>query len=176
MTNLSRPMATALVLKPILTPISEGKRFLATQKSRRIPKWAILQGNTATSPETLSRPRKFHLSLPLTTLRKSPAANPLILYSFLDLYLSTQSGPGSFFGNRSIVIHANNSTRLTCANFTLVAGAARNSTAGNGTIAPNKTIGGGSSPSAAPSPYEGGAVANMISMGAILAGLAAFVL
>ncbi|EGD91757.1 hypothetical protein H112_00870 [Trichophyton rubrum D6] len=39
---------------------------------------------------------------------------------FHDLYTSTKSGLGTFFGNRSIVIHAKNSTRLTCANFTLV--------------------------------------------------------
>lgn len=40
--------------------------------------------------------------------------------TFHDLYTSTKPGLGTFFGNRSIVIHHRNSTRLTCANFTLV--------------------------------------------------------
>ncbi|EZF28317.1 hypothetical protein H101_07997 [Trichophyton interdigitale H6] len=40
--------------------------------------------------------------------------------TYHDLYTSTKSGLGTFFGNRSIVIHAMNGTRLTCANFTLV--------------------------------------------------------
>ncbi|DAA72746.1 TPA_exp: Cell surface Cu-only superoxide dismutase [Trichophyton benhamiae CBS 112371] len=40
--------------------------------------------------------------------------------TFHDLYTSTRPGLGTFFGNRSIVIHHRNSTRLTCANFTLV--------------------------------------------------------
>ncbi|EFR01558.1 cu-Zn superoxide dismutase [Nannizzia gypsea CBS 118893] len=37
-----------------------------------------------------------------------------------ELYVATQQGLGTFFGNRSIVIHAKNGTRLTCANFALV--------------------------------------------------------
>ncbi|KIV88536.1 hypothetical protein PV10_08212 [Exophiala mesophila] len=38
--------------------------------------------------------------------------------TFLDLYLSTDPNSVSFFGNRSIVVHANNGTRLNCGNFT----------------------------------------------------------
>lgn len=176
-------MAIALVPKLILTLISEGRRFLATQKTQRAVKWAIFQANTAALHATLSRLRKFHAFLaalfsPLRifTMVKILAANPFLLHSFHDAYLSTESGPASFFGNRSIVIHEKNSTRLTCANFTLVAGAASNGTASNGTVSPNNTIGGGSNPSPSPSPYEGGAMSNMVSTGAILAGLAAFVL
>lgn len=63
--------------------------------------------------------------------------------TYLDLYLSTESGPASFFGNRSIVIHASNSTRLTCANFTLVTGTPGNGTVNdNATTSPNGTVGG----------------------------------
>ncbi|PSS27887.1 hypothetical protein M430DRAFT_72970, partial [Amorphotheca resinae ATCC 22711] len=42
--------------------------------------------------------------------------------SYTDDYASTLAGLGSFFGNRSVVLHFANTTRITCANFTLVAG------------------------------------------------------
>lgn len=38
--------------------------------------------------------------------------------SYKELYVDANLGRGSFFGNRSITIHFNNKTRLTCANFT----------------------------------------------------------
>ncbi|MCJ1226028.1 hypothetical protein MMC12_002677 [Toensbergia leucococca] len=79
--------------------------------------------------------------------------------TYLELYTSTQAGIGSFFGNRSINIHTSNTTRLTCANFTLVAGTPSNVT------------------TSSPSPhYTGAATANFVSAGAVLAGLAAFFL
>ncbi|KAK7433425.1 superoxide dismutase [Colletotrichum acutatum] len=34
--------------------------------------------------------------------------------------LETSAGPGSFFGNRSFVLHFANKTRITCANFRMV--------------------------------------------------------
>ncbi|KAL2022789.1 hypothetical protein VTK56DRAFT_4605 [Thermocarpiscus australiensis] len=37
--------------------------------------------------------------------------------SYVDLYASTLEGIGAFFGNRSVVIHYPNKTRITCANF-----------------------------------------------------------
>lgn len=37
--------------------------------------------------------------------------------SYLDEFATTMPGLGSFFGNRSMVIHLANSTRVTCANF-----------------------------------------------------------
>jgi hypothetical protein len=40
--------------------------------------------------------------------------------SFMDVYAALVPGIGAFFGNRSIVIHSSNSTRLACANFTMV--------------------------------------------------------
>ncbi|MCJ1254310.1 hypothetical protein MMC24_002125 [Lignoscripta atroalba] len=80
--------------------------------------------------------------------------------TYLDLYTSTESGLGSFFGNRSIVIHTSNATRLNCANFTLVAGNATGA-------APQPTITGA---------FTGGASAQFVSFGAVAAGLLAFVL
>jgi hypothetical protein len=45
--------------------------------------------------------------------------------SYVDLYASTVEAYGDgFFGNRSIVIHYPNKTRITCANFEKVEGAA----------------------------------------------------
>ncbi|MCJ1468056.1 hypothetical protein MMC07_006682 [Pseudocyphellaria aurata] len=82
--------------------------------------------------------------------------------TYLDLYLSTVHGPASFFGNRSIVVHSNNATRLTCANFTLIAG--------------NSTITGGTAPSPKSTAYTGGAATKLVNIGAIIAGLMAFVL
>jgi Cu/Zn superoxide dismutase len=40
--------------------------------------------------------------------------------SFTDPYVSLKPGIGAFFGNRSIVIHYANKTRITCANFTWI--------------------------------------------------------
>ncbi|KAK3078813.1 hypothetical protein LTS18_006558 [Coniosporium uncinatum] len=40
--------------------------------------------------------------------------------SYTDPDLSLQPGLGSFFGNRSLVIHYANKTRITCANFTMI--------------------------------------------------------
>ncbi|KAK1834748.1 superoxide dismutase [Podospora conica] len=40
---------------------------------------------------------------------------------YIDLYASTLEGLGSFFGNRSIVFHYANKTRVSCANFVKVA-------------------------------------------------------
>lgn len=83
--------------------------------------------------------------------------------SYSDLYLSTQQGPASFFGNRSIVVHSNNATRLNCANFTLVAG--------------NATIGGGAKPSnAAYGSYTGGSSARFWSASVVVVALVAFAL
>ncbi|KAL8787167.1 MAG: hypothetical protein Q9213_002383 [Squamulea squamosa] len=91
--------------------------------------------------------------------------------AFLDLYLSTHQGPASFFGNRSIVFHTRNATRLTCANFTLTSG---NSTSSSGTTPGGNGTVTGSNP--VPSPFTGGAAATFVSAGAIVAGLAAFLL
>ncbi|MCJ1407920.1 hypothetical protein MMC19_001991 [Ptychographa xylographoides] len=54
------------------------------------------------------------------------AANWNVMYT--DLYLSTTPGSPYFFGDKSIVIHSTNATRLTCANFTMVSSTMTNST------------------------------------------------
>lgn len=43
--------------------------------------------------------------------------------SYLELYLSSTPGSPYFFGDKSIVVHSANTTRLTCANFTLMSDA-----------------------------------------------------
>ncbi|MCJ1314132.1 hypothetical protein MMC25_007812 [Agyrium rufum] len=55
--------------------------------------------------------------------------------AYLDLYTSTSPSSPSFFGNLSVVIHTTNKTRLTCANFSIVAGASPSTT----TSAPGST-------------------------------------
>lgn len=85
--------------------------------------------------------------------------------SYVDPYVSSASGVGSFFGNRSIVIHTSNTTRLTCASFVLSSNGTGNAT--NATVP--------SSPS--PMPFTGGAANTVASAGAVLlAGMAAFAL
>ncbi|KAK0618318.1 superoxide dismutase, partial [Bombardia bombarda] len=44
--------------------------------------------------------------------------------SYVDLYASTVEGIGAFFGNRSLVIHFPNKTRITCASFESASGSA----------------------------------------------------
>ncbi|CAD6503830.1 BgTH12-05575 [Blumeria graminis f. sp. triticale] len=64
--------------------------------------------------------------------------------SYSEEFASTTTGLGSFFGNRSIVVHSSDKTRIACANFTLAGavgdemsnttnGTYGNSTDGNGT-------------------------------------------
>ncbi|EXJ58687.1 hypothetical protein A1O7_06116 [Cladophialophora yegresii CBS 114405] len=47
-----------------------------------------------------------------------PRATNSFQAMYLDLYLSTDPNSVAFFGNRSVVVHAANGTRLNCANFT----------------------------------------------------------
>ncbi|MCJ1396586.1 hypothetical protein MMC18_009477 [Xylographa bjoerkii] len=79
---------------------------------------------------------------------------------YLDLYLSDQAGASAFFGNRSLVIHSSNTTRLTCANFTLLA-AATTSSAG---VPPSSTPTG-------EIPDSGSVNAKVVSGGAVLVGI-----
>ncbi|MCJ1386637.1 hypothetical protein MMC17_009763 [Xylographa soralifera] len=83
--------------------------------------------------------------------------------NYLDLYISDQAGANAFFGNRSLVIHSSNTTRLTCANFTLLAAAAASSSSG---LPPAST------PTNA-IPDSGGAYAKSASGGAVLMGILA---
>lgn len=59
--------------------------------------------------------------------------------SYSEEFASTTEGLGSFFGNRSLVVHSSDKTRIACANFTLAGaigdgmGNTTNGTYGNGT-------------------------------------------
>lgn len=94
--------------------------------------------------------------------------------TYTELYASTLEGIGAFFGNRSVVIHYPNSTRITCANFSKVEGGSAGTSAtllpsvtvpsGNssftvaptgGVVAPSSTLGGGGG-GAGPSPSASG--------------------
>ncbi|KAI9820030.1 MAG: hypothetical protein M1827_006601 [Pycnora praestabilis] len=87
--------------------------------------------------------------------------------SFLDLYASLVSGTGSYFGNRSIVIHSSNTTRLTCASFVC-----------NGTSSSSSNVTSTGSPTSPTKPaYTAGAAATTAgSFGAIALGLLAYLL
>lgn len=55
--------------------------------------------------------------------------------SYSDDFASTTEGLGSFFGNRSLTLHFANTTRLTCANFTLLGNSAGGTGGGENTTA-----------------------------------------
>jgi hypothetical protein len=96
--------------------------------------------------------------------------------SYLDLYTSTRAGPASFFGNRSVVIHTANATRLTCANFQIVAAAANATASATASVRPS------ASPSATSTrppiqSFTGAAAAQKwVSGAAVVAGVLAFAL
>jgi len=91
----------------------------------------------------------------------------IFVTAYQDNFASTLEGLGSFFGNRSIVVHFANKTRITCANFTLVG-----STVGGGNYTtPNATSTGG------PIPFTGASAKTMIpSFALLMAGALALVL
>lgn len=170
-------MATAPAPKLIWTRTFAARNPHATIRTLQTVRSATYLASMAILPAVPSKPRKFFSFLPSLSLpssgrnRFSPAHKPTPfanayhpILRYLDLYLSTVRGPASFFGNRSIVVHSNNATRLTCANFTLIAG--------------NSTITGGTAPvpTSSQSAYKGGAATKLVSIGAVLAGLVAFVL
>lgn len=106
--------------------------------------------------------------LPLP-IQSAPLIPPRPL-SYTDLYSSTLPGIGAFFGNRSIVVHYNNKTRITCANFTMSAGAAApysNATS----AAPSSSSTKATTATPAPAMYTGAAAATLGGAG-VLAGLA----
>jgi hypothetical protein len=61
--------------------------------------------------------------------------------TYTDPYLSTDPNSPYFFGNRSIVIHAINATRLTCANFAMGTNGSSSATnaSATGTASPSST-------------------------------------
>lgn len=84
--------------------------------------------------------------------------------SYVDLYASTLEGIGAFFGNRSVVIHYPNKTRITCANFVKVDGGANlpgpssGSGSGSGSSTSTGTAGTHSNSTATPRPTTTGVV------------------
>lgn len=125
----------------------------------------------------------------------SPPAGSSFQTLYLDLYLSTEPGVNSFFGNRSIVIHAHNLTSLACANFELapgsptpspVSGGGASSTSATGTASSSAAATGSAAASStatesstasgtaasASASHAGGAVGKIVSGSAMLAGLA----
>ena len=60
---------------------------------------------------------------------------------YADLFLSTDPSSPAFFGDKSVVIHTSNATRITCANFQMVSssGAAANSTGTSNSTSPSAT-------------------------------------
>ena len=97
--------------------------------------------------------------------------------SYTDIYVSTVPGAAAFFGNRSLVVHDKNLTRITCANFTLQSNSANPTGSGNSSqpspTSSSGSTGVGSSPIAT---YTGGAITNSLTIGAGVLGLIAFLL
>lgn len=65
---------------------------------------------------------------------------------YTDGYVSAIEGSEAFFGNRSIVVHAANGTRLNCASFQRIEGGQGGSSSGSPT-GPSSTGGSGGYPS-----------------------------
>ncbi|KAI9680712.1 MAG: hypothetical protein M1817_004152 [Caeruleum heppii] len=86
--------------------------------------------------------------------------------TYLDLYASVKPGIGAFFGNRSIVFHTSNATRLTCANFVL-------SNATSNTTTPSTGTNGSSTTSPPITSYTGAASATVASLSVVVLGVAA---
>jgi hypothetical protein len=84
-----------------------------------------------------------------------------LMTSYQELYLSTTPGSPYFFGDKSLVVHTSNTTRLTCANFVLVEGG------GNGTATGTAT---GATPT--PSAFMG-AAGKKVGVQGLLAGMVA---
>ncbi|KAF2773124.1 Cu,Zn superoxide dismutase-like protein [Teratosphaeria nubilosa] len=71
---------------------------------------------------------------------------------YTDYFLSTNSNSSAFFGDLSVVIHTENTTRITCANFTLVESSSNASSTSGNTSATGVATG-----AATPSTYTGAA-------------------
>lgn len=149
-----------------------------------------------------SPPRKSKSShLIFSTSPTIEPTNPTFLNSYTDLYASLVIGTGAYFGNRSVVVHYANTTRITCANFTTLATGyetpvpnpgpsgvpvppsnATLATASGIATSPTSSGASGSATATPPSPSVPIATTNVaaagmwVSSGAMLAGLVAMVL
>ncbi|KAL1870498.1 hypothetical protein Daus18300_005186 [Diaporthe australafricana] len=71
--------------------------------------------------------------------------------TYTDNFAALQEGIGAFFGNRSIVVHFGNKTRITCANFTAVsAGSTCSGTSSSTAASSTGTAGATTSPTTTP--------------------------
>ncbi|KAH0536419.1 hypothetical protein FGG08_006717 [Glutinoglossum americanum] len=85
--------------------------------------------------------------------------------SYVDLYASTKSGNPAFFGDRSIVIHFANKTRIACANFALKTT--------NGTTTPTTSGSTPTGPTKSPTSSSGAAAGAFVPMSVFFSGLLA---
>ncbi|TKA78496.1 hypothetical protein B0A55_01994 [Friedmanniomyces simplex] len=74
---------------------------------------------------------------------------------YADPFLSTDPSSPAFFGDKSVVVHTSNTTRITCANFQMMS-ASSNGTSTNGSTSPSPSV----------VPYTGSA-ANISALGAV---------
>ncbi|TVY83979.1 Cell surface Cu-only superoxide dismutase [Lachnellula suecica] len=88
--------------------------------------------------------------------------------TYTDDFATTVNGLGSFFGNRSFVIHFANKTRITCANFAL-----SGSTATNASCPPNSTA---SATASNPAQFTGAGTKSTASMALLLGVIALAIL
>ncbi|KAA8570188.1 hypothetical protein MFRU_005g03090 [Monilinia fructicola] len=94
--------------------------------------------------------------------------------SYVDEFASTLPGLGSFFGNRSLVIHFGNKTRITCANFTLLDGVIGGEDGDDKTNSTRAGANGTATSTGGPLQYTGSGVAGKLSVqGSLLAALGA---
>lgn len=96
--------------------------------------------------------------------------------SYVDLYESTKPGIGAFFGNRSVVVHLADKTRIACANFVLQDGEETPSASVPGVIPPTGSVPVPTSTSTGvpPPPFDGGAARGVASVGALAAAVVGF--
>lgn len=84
--------------------------------------------------------------------------------SYADSFLSTDPSSPAYFGDKSVVIHTSNVTRITCANFMMMGSGM------NGTMTGNGTMGNGTSPTgpAYSGPVQTGAASSVMYGGAAI--------
>jgi uncharacterized membrane protein YgcG len=136
----SQMMVTAPELSPTWILMRAASLRLATPASLSLVKLEICPANGAhvkNYPDV--RLRKF-----LTTLDNLSSISNLTCNSFTDKYLSLNPASPAYIGNRSIVLHYANKTRIACAN--IVVGKKANSSS-NGNSSGTSTTSSGSSPS-----------------------------
>ncbi|TVY34858.1 Cell surface Cu-only superoxide dismutase, partial [Lachnellula subtilissima] len=102
--------------------------------------------------------------------------------TYTEDFATTVPGLGSFFGNRSFVIHFANKTRITCANFALAGSISPPASSNSSCAANSTTSSGGAGSSTTPTtgtgaaPFTGAGAKTVVSMGSLLGAAAAFAL